>query len=71
MAEQIALFAVYILALFLWLSCAPYCATLAEPRRGPVWFAALIGLLLGPFGVYLIKVGLSARTDSARSDHAH
>lgn len=45
-----------------WMSCGLLAATLAEQRRGPVVFAALVGLALGPFGLYLLQAGIKDRS---------
>ena len=49
-----------------WMSCGLLAATLAEQRRGPVVFAALVGLALGPFDLYLLRAGIKDRSRAGR-----
>ena len=65
MAVDLVLVMLLCLTTLAWMSCGLLAATLAEQRRGPVVFAALVGLALGPFGLYLLRAGIKDRSGAS------
>ena len=66
MAVDLLLVMLLCITTLAWMSCALLAATLAEQRQGPVVFAALVGLALGPFGLYLLRAGIRDRSAVGR-----